>query len=308
MAKKDTCRGAVQCKWTDLCDGRTQQHHCIFQPMAYRASGPLSGRLSEGFSDIFMAEARGRHPTSYPSGTITSRRIDDAYREDHLFLPVLKGQCHNIFCFRFFHESSSPKPIENSIRVISNFFKNSLRYLQVKVHHWYQRHRRQIWPLLPLVPTTPAVNLPPVSVTLVANNWDNVRLLKWTWRQKFIYIYVNSSTQRCPNKIIKTFLIEDFFQLPPVSLTLVVCLELRISLQKKKNERALMQYSGAWRKLKSKISWPSPFKEVGFCSLPLRLLCTQRAIAPLSNIHNPTTTPTSSLLQIPSADIHVYFV
>jgi hypothetical protein len=30
-----------------------------------------------------------------------------------------------------------------------------------------------------------------------------------------IYVYVNSSSQRCPNKIIKTFLVEDFFHLPP---------------------------------------------------------------------------------------------
>ena len=44
-----------------------------------------------------------------------------------------------------------------------------------------------------------------------------------------IYIYVNSTTQRCPNKIIKIFLIEDFFHLPPVSLTPVANLELRIS-------------------------------------------------------------------------------
>ncbi len=35
--------------------------------------------------------------------------------------------------------------------------------------------------------------------------------------------------QRCPNKIIKTFMIEDFFHLPPVSTTPVVNLELRIS-------------------------------------------------------------------------------
>jgi hypothetical protein len=40
-------------------------------------------------------------------------------------------------------------------------------------------------------------------------------------------MYVNSASQRCPNKIIKIFLIEDFFHLPPVST--VVHLELRIS-------------------------------------------------------------------------------
>ncbi len=44
-----------------------------------------------------------------------------------------------------------------------------------------------------------------------------------------IYIYVNSTTQRCPNKIIKIFQFEDFCHLPPVAATPVVHLELRIS-------------------------------------------------------------------------------
>jgi hypothetical protein len=44
-----------------------------------------------------------------------------------------------------------------------------------------------------------------------------------------IYIYVNSTIQRCPNKIIKISLIEDFFHLPPVSATPVVNLDLQIS-------------------------------------------------------------------------------
>jgi hypothetical protein len=52
-----------------------------------------------------------------------------------------------------------------------------------------------------------------------------------------IYIYVNSTTQRCSNKIIKNFLLEGFFHLPPVSLTLVANLELRIF---EKFETALM--------------------------------------------------------------------
>jgi hypothetical protein len=41
-----------------------------------------------------------------------------------------------------------------------------------------------------------------------------------------IYIYVNSTIQRCPNKIFKIFLIKDFFHL---STTPVVNLELRIT-------------------------------------------------------------------------------
>jgi hypothetical protein len=44
-----------------------------------------------------------------------------------------------------------------------------------------------------------------------------------------IYIFVNSTTQRCPNKIIKIFQLEGFFHLPPMSLTPVANLELRIS-------------------------------------------------------------------------------
>ncbi len=42
-------------------------------------------------------------------------------------------------------------------------------------------------------------------------------------------MYINSTSQRCPNKIFRIFLIEDFFHLPPVSTTPVVHLELRIS-------------------------------------------------------------------------------
>ena len=44
-----------------------------------------------------------------------------------------------------------------------------------------------------------------------------------------MYICVNSTIQRCRNKIIKIFLTEDFFHLPPVAATPVVNLELWIS-------------------------------------------------------------------------------
>jgi hypothetical protein len=75
--------------------------------------------------------------------------------------------------------------------------------------------------------TTPAANLPPVSLTLMAYSGINIRL-QMNLKAK-MYICVNSTIQRCPNKIIKIFLIEDFSHLPPVSLTPVVNLELRIS-------------------------------------------------------------------------------
>ncbi len=55
-------------------------------------------------------------------------------------------------------------------------------------------------------------------------------------------------------------MIEDFLHLPPVSLTPVANLELRIREFSKKFDTTLMVYSGAWGKLireknqKSKIS------------------------------------------------------
>ncbi len=52
----------------------------------------------------------------------------------------LKGQCQEIFCFWFFSWIIFPQASDNSFRVISNLFENSRRYLQVKVHDWYQRH------------------------------------------------------------------------------------------------------------------------------------------------------------------------
>jgi hypothetical protein len=55
---------------------------------------------------------------------------------------ALKGQCHKIFCFRFFSWIIFPQAFEIIIRIISNVYKNFRRYLQVKVHHLYQWHRR----------------------------------------------------------------------------------------------------------------------------------------------------------------------
>jgi hypothetical protein len=54
------------------------------------------------------------------------------------------------------------------------------------------------------------------------------RHLKVNLRAK-IFIYVNSTTQRCPNKMIKIFLLEGFSHLPAVTLTPVANLELLIS-------------------------------------------------------------------------------
>jgi len=76
------------------------------------------------------------------------------------------------------------------------------------------------------------------------------------------YLYVISTTQRCPNKIIQTFLIEDFFHLPPVSATPWAA---KISANFKKiwnGPNGILWGMGeidTWKNLMSKISWHSPF-------------------------------------------------
>ncbi len=57
---------------------------------------------------------------------------------------ILKGQCHPDFLLLVFSWISFPPAPEYPSRIVSNFFKYSRRYSQVKVHHRYQRHRWQI--------------------------------------------------------------------------------------------------------------------------------------------------------------------
>ncbi len=137
-------------------------------------------------------------------------------------LKVLKGQCHEIFCFWFFLLVSFPPSLEYPIRTVSNFFENSRRYLQVKVHHHYQRHRwqncrRYQWHRRQILPPVLLVLLIPVAIChrCQRHQWQNMvtisgcRLLKVNLKAK-IYIFVNSTTQRCPNKIIKNFCLKIF--------------------------------------------------------------------------------------------------
>jgi hypothetical protein len=75
------------------------------------------------------------------------------------------------------------------------------------------------------------------------------RYLKVNLKAK-MYICVNCTFQRCPNKTFKIFLIDDFSHLPPVSTTPVVNLELGISPRIFENfKTVLMGYSGAGGKL-----------------------------------------------------------
>jgi hypothetical protein len=118
--------------------------------------------------------------------------------------------------------------------------------------HRYQRHRRQI--------CQRCHNMGTIS---------GCRHLKLNLKAKFIYLL--TLPQRCPNKIIKIFLINDFVHLPPVSTTQWCTLSFEYLYEfLKKFETALIVYSGAWEKLiheknqKSKISWHCPFNHVQY--------------------------------------------
>ena len=53
----------------------------------------------------------------------------------------LKGQCHEVFCFRFYSWITFPQAPEYIIRVVSNFFENSRRNSQLKVCHRWQMQK-----------------------------------------------------------------------------------------------------------------------------------------------------------------------
>ncbi len=104
-------------------------------------------------------------------------RVGLSHQHIHLF-PEFKETVSQDFLLLFFLWLIFPQAFDNSIRVLLNFIENSRRYFQVKVHHRYQRHWRQIChqPIL-LVLLIPTANLPPVSTTPVANNGNTIRLL-----------------------------------------------------------------------------------------------------------------------------------
>jgi hypothetical protein len=142
----------------------------------------------------------------------------------------LKGQCHEIFCFRFFSRLIFHQAPENNIRVILNYFRKFSEIFACQ-------------------------SAPPISTTPVASTVMGTISACWHLKvnlKKKIYVYVNSTTQRC-QKIIKTFRIFH--------------LELRISPQMFEEfqncTNSVLRISGktySLKKLKSNISWHCPFK------------------------------------------------
>ncbi len=99
------------------------------------------------------------------------------------------------------------------------------------------------------------------------NNGINIRLLRWTWRQKCIYVLTLLS-KGVPPKLIKFFWLNFFIchRCQRHRWSTLSCEYLRKF--SKKIEMVLMGYSGAGGELideknqKQKISWHCPFKEV----------------------------------------------
>ncbi len=117
----------------------------------------------------------------------------------------LKGQCHEIFCFWFFSWISFPQASDYTIRAVSNFFENSRRYSQLKVCHRCQRHRWQM------------------EKIFNQKNFNNFILSPLGSRGN---IYINFCLQ-VHFEVSVAWYCSNY--LPPVSMTPVVHLDLRIS-------------------------------------------------------------------------------
>ncbi len=154
---------------------------------------------------------------------------------EKMLLQDSKGTVSQDFCFRFFSWINFPQAPENNIRVILNFFQ---KFAEIFASQGAPLPLVLLTPVANLsqVSTIPAANLPPVSMTLVANchqyqwhRWQimgtisGCRHLKLN-RKANIYIYMLTLLPRGVQTKLVIFLIEDFFQLPPVSMTPVVTL------------------------------------------------------------------------------------
>jgi len=92
-------------------------------------------------------------------------------RKDWISCIFWKGQRHDIFCLKFFHKSSSPKPLKKTVGS-SQIFPQILRHTVFASQG------------VPPVLMTPALNLSTILLVLLipgANNGNNIK--------KFIYIW-----------------------------------------------------------------------------------------------------------------------
>jgi hypothetical protein len=179
----------------------------------------------------------------------------------------LKEQCHEIFELGF-SWIRFPPTSEYPNRTVSNFFENSRRYSQLKVHHRCCWHRWQI------------------------NKIFNQQIKK----KNFEHLWVVESTCRCIFFFKFTFRCQQSDSVPIIchrchwyQWCTLTCEYLREFL--KKFEMTLMLLSEAWGKMihekkqKHKISWHCPFdsncipetrRRPGCAGLTTARTCTRR--------------------------------
>ncbi len=185
--------------------------------MTLRAAGEL-GIESHFYLRIIIQKI---HPNLLPT---LSRNLD--------FCPNLKGQCHEIICFRFFSWIFFPQAPEitlGSFRILSK--------IRGEIRKWRcttginDTGGRQILPLVLL-----ALLKPGGKFATGVNEG-------------------NSTTQSCSKKIMKTFLIEDFFICHWCQQHRWCTLSCKYPREfSKKFETTLIVYTGAWGKLIHKKS------------------------------------------------------
>ncbi len=109
-------------------------------------------------SEIDLAESDGNQ-----KAFITVRGGADSLMEFFINLRAspFKGTVSRDFLLLVFFMNQFPPVPEYLIRTVSDFFENSQRYSQVKVHHRYQLHWRLTLPPVSLVLLIPVVNQPP---------------------------------------------------------------------------------------------------------------------------------------------------
>ncbi len=197
------------------------------------------------------------------------------------------GTVSRDFLLQVFFMNHLPQAPDNNIGIISNFFENSRRYSQVKVHQRCQRHRWQIchhsqwhrWQIAPVINVTGVKFATGINDTggkfchqFLLCCWHRWQICHRCQRYRRQIIGTISGCRQLKvnlkAKLLKFFLLKIFS----------ICHWCRwhrwqtLSCEylrefSKKFATVLMEYSGAGGKLihgknqKHKISWHCPFKE-----------------------------------------------
>ncbi len=106
-----------------------------------------AGTNLHAWNRVKIVQSSSANVNSVVRSSVNSVNCEQGWLERVLLnLGLVKGTVSRFFLLQvLFHESSSPKPLKITSGSFRISFKNSRRYLQVKVHHRYQRHRWQIF-------------------------------------------------------------------------------------------------------------------------------------------------------------------